>query len=444
MTDDGTTIDGQTQTVFSGDTNPFGPEIVLDGSAAGAGANGLTITSNNNQVFGLDVQNFSVSGISIRGGESNWIAGNYWGTDATGTQARGNGFFGVDVRNGAQSNIIGTNGDGNNDAAEGNLISANGLRGIEMPNVGTNFNVVAGNFIGTDRTGTTALGNGSSGIAIGFGAQFNRVGTNGDGVADEAERNIISGNAAGVEIVNNNDLGTGHNIVAGNFIGTDVTGMTALGNAGSGILIRLGSSFNQIGTNANGIADGAERNVISGNNLGITVTDVGSDYNTVAGNYIGTDATGTLAMGNGEHGILIESGASHNLVGTNGDSVGDAAERNVISANGVDGVQIEGAGTDNNTIAGNFIGTDRTGTVALGNAHDGALVKNGARGNRIGTNGDGVADAAERNIISGNNGDGVGIGRGGATGNTVAGNYIGTNVTGTVTLGNRLDGVRNL
>ena len=115
----GTTIDGRTQTAFGGDTNPFGPEIVIDGSLAGT--NGLEMLSDNNQVSSLNIQGFSGTGISISGGDNNWVAGNFIGTDATGTIALGNG-WGVGISSGAEFNVIGTDGDGTADAAERNII----------------------------------------------------------------------------------------------------------------------------------------------------------------------------------------------------------------------------------------------------------------------------------------------------------------------------------
>jgi parallel beta-helix repeat protein len=126
-------------------------------------------------------------------------------------------------------------------------------------------------------------------------------------------------------------------------------------------------------------------------------------------------------------------------VGTDDDGVSDAAERNVISGNGSAGVIVNGSGADHNVVAGSFIGTDVTGTVALGNGAQGVRISNGGSSNLIGTDGDGLADAEERNIISGNSGLGVYLFA--ANQNTVAGNYIGTDVTGTVALGNGERGV---
>ena len=96
--------------------------------------------------------------ISDSGTNSNVVAGNLIGTDASGVNPLGNGGVGVFIQNGAQSNVIGTNGDGNGDAAERNVISANTYQGVYIAGSGTNFNVVAGNLIGVDITGANRAG----------------------------------------------------------------------------------------------------------------------------------------------------------------------------------------------------------------------------------------------------------------------------------------------
>ena len=107
----------------------------------------------------------------------------------------------------------------------------------------------------------------------------------------------------------------------------------------------------------------------------------------------------------------------------------------MISGN-IDGVRIEGGGTDGNDVRGNYIGTDANGTFDLGNSGVGVLIGSGASNNAIG----GVA-AGSRNIISGNNGNGVTITGAGTIGNTVRGNFIGTDRTGTADLGNSGKGI---
>ena len=106
-----------------------------------------------------------------------------------------------------------------------------------------------------------------------------------------------------------------------------------------------------------------------------------------------------------------------------------------IYANAGQGTDLGGSGTQDTTIAGNFIGTDPTGTTAIPNGGDGVEI-NGAFNNTIG----GIADGPV-NVISGNTGDGVEITGSGATGNVVAGDYIGTDITGTVAIANGNDGV---
>ncbi|HUG91990.1 MAG TPA: hypothetical protein VML55_14220, partial [Planctomycetaceae bacterium] len=188
----GTTIDGRTQTAFGGDTNPFGPEIVLDGSLITTILPaGLDIRSNDNAVLGLNIQRFRGNGLQVVGGDRNWIAANYIGTDATGTLSRANNRDGILLFTSADGNVIGTNADGVGDSGEGNLISGNGSSAIRITR--SDENVVAGNYIGLDRTGSSAVPN-SSGISVS--GSRNRIGTNGDGVADLAERNVISANRA--------------------------------------------------------------------------------------------------------------------------------------------------------------------------------------------------------------------------------------------------------
>jgi hypothetical protein len=298
-------------------------------------------------------------------------------------------------------------------------------------------NVVEGNYIGTNALGTVAHGN-DFGVRIDSGSAGNRIGTDGDGVNDAAEMNLLSGNRADGVLIK--DVGSDNNSVAGNLIGTNPAGTTSLSN-NHGVRIDSGAKGNRVGTNSDGVADAAERNVISGNRLsGVLMIDVGTDGNLVAGNYIGTDVTGMVALANSEHGVILLGQAKGNRIGTNGDNVEDIAERNVIAGNGYDGVFIADTGTDGNVVAGNFIGVDASGATKLANNY-GVRIDNGAKSNLIGTDANGVADLAERNVISGNRNDGVLINAIGTSNNTIAGNYIGVNATGLVPVGNSWSGV---
>ena len=101
------------------------------------------------------------------------------------------------------------------------------------------------------------------------------------------------------------------------------------------------------------------------------------------------------------------------------------------------GIHITGAGAMGDWIYGNFLGTDPTGTQAVPN-NAGVEIDAGATQNLIGTNGDGVNDTAERNLLSGNLFAGVWITGQGTSGNAVAGNFIETDITGAAAPGKRV------
>ena len=364
-------------------------------------------------------------GVWIKGASAtgNLVQGNFIGTDDSGTADLANFASGVYIDSAPNNTVGGTT------AAARNIISANNRRGVRIQNSGATGNLVQGNYIGTDVTGSSALGNGnkifpSAGVSI-SGASGNTIGGTVAGA-----RNVISSNVDyGVEILGSAASG---NLIQGNFIGTDVTGTLPLRNGGglnlAGIAI-LGAPSNTIG----GTAAGA-RNVISANgnpflSPGILIAGNSATGNQVQGNYIGTDVNGTADLGNFGDGVFIFDAPSNTIGGTT------SAARNIIAGNNGRGVQIAGSGATGNLVQGNYIGTDVNGTADLGNTGDGVFISD-APSNTIGG-----TTAAARNIISGNESVGVQIFETGATGNLVQGNYIGTDLTGTVALGNTLDGV---
>src|SRR5262249_3501417 len=155
-----------------------------------------------------------------------------------------------------------------------------------------------------------------------------------------------------------------------------------------------GASNNRIGVNSGDADVAAEGNVISGNaSTGIVISGAGTSGNVVAGNLVGTDATGTRSLGNGFDGIQVLGGATKTLIDTNGDGLGDAAERNVVAANYAGGIEVANSGTDGTVIAGNYFGMNISGLVALGNRLAGIGIWVGATNTRIGVNG-GDIDAA--------------------------------------------------
>ncbi|MFY9572266.1 MAG: BACON domain-containing carbohydrate-binding protein, partial [Blastocatellia bacterium] len=289
-------------------------------------------------------------------------------------------------------------------------------------------NLIEACFIGTDSNGTSAAEGPSGPEAVSAGVSVRGSPNNTVGGTTTAARNIIAGlDGNGINISN----GTTGTLVRGNFIGSDVTGSTSLGNQRIGVNI-AGSSQNTIGGTVAGAA-----NLLSGNVDWGVFLQVDALNNLVQGNFIGTNAIGTGVLGNGNAGVRIALGdgaaASSNTVG--GTTV---AARNVISGNDAYGVVISPGAADN-LVQGNFIGINAAGTGALGNDY-GVLITQ-ATGSVVGG-----AVAGARNVISGNYSEGIHIGflNGGLTGGTgatVQGNYVGTDAAGTAALGNGLDGV---
>ena len=317
-------IDGYTQSGASPNTNGPGLgsnavlKIELDGSIAGVLKNGLHITAGSSTVRGLVINRFGENGIELETGSGNLIEGNFIGTDVTGTVALGNSVFGVAVLNGASNNTIG----GTTPGAR-NVLSSNGQPGVTIQGVTSTGNLVQGNFIGTDVTGTVALGGGSTGGVFVFSSLNNTIGGTTAGA-----RNIVSGNnGIGVLITGSGGLFATGNLVQGNYIGTDLTGTSALLNSSDGVRISDQASNNVVG----GTSPGAG-NLISGNaGAGVNITQSGADGmpssgpttgNLVQGNFIGTDVTGTAALphgdggqGNLRGGVTIVDGASNNTIG---------------------------------------------------------------------------------------------------------------------------------
>ena len=274
-----------------------------------------------------------------------------------------------------------------------------------------NSDVVQGNFIGTDPTGTVAEGNGADGVYIANGASpgtgnFNLIGGN-----TPAARNLISGNIRNGMTF---DQTTG-SMVYGNYIGTNAAGTGALGNHGAGIGIFVGGGQFIIG------GAGSYGNLISGN--GTNGIQFQSSSNTIQGNLIGTNAAGTAAIPNANDGIRMAAGVYSGVTAlTQNNVIGGPAAGNIISGNGVTGIEIvnEGISPTGNSILSNRIGVDITGTTGVPNGT--GIVTSGATNTSIGS-----PAAGAGNQLSGNNGSPISI-RG--TGTTVQGNLIGTNAAG--------------
>ena len=371
------------------------------------------------------------------GSSNNIVRGNKIGTNPAGTAAIPNTGYGINLVNGSSGNTI-----GGTTAADRNIVSGNTLDGIRLSDSGTTNNIILGNYVGVASDGTTALANQSSGVRIEGGASSNRIGTNGDGTGDANERNIISGNL--VDGISVQDTGTANNVIAGNWIGLNAAGSAAIPNLLAGVAIFTNASGTRVGTDGSSDAfNSSEGNVIAGNGLHGIYMAGSPTGSIIAGNTIGLGPDGSTAIGNGWYGIALQSGTSSTRVGTDGNGIADAAERNVISSNGRDGILVVDVGTDHNSIAGNYIGTDATGLLNRGNSFGGIAIANGATNTRVGTDGSADAnDISERNVISGNNFNGVFVGGANTSGVTIAGNFIGLAASGDSAMGNNGDGIQ--
>jgi len=384
--------------------------LTIDASNAGVILDGAALTGT---TFGLRID--GVQGVTIRGLQIMHF------------------YVGILLTNSATNNTLG--GDrtiGTGPLGQGNLISANTYTGIQLQISGTASNSILGNFIGTDISGNIADGNTNAGILIIGGASQNVIGGSHSAGVCDGPCNLISGNGAGVVIHSD---GTDDNELLGNFIGTDLSGSSSIGNLTQGVIIGGGAAQNVVGgARSPGACDGP-CNLISGNiENGVVFQEAGTTGNQMLGNFIGTDISGDNAIGNGFAGVMIAFGPSQNVIGGS-HSPGVCDDTcNLISANPV-GVQIQNPGSTGNEILGNFIGTDLTGNSANGN-NEGVVVGWDAAQNVIGgARSPGVCDGP-CNLISGNDNNGVLIKLDGTTGNQILGNFVGTNAAGDGSLPN--------
>ncbi len=411
-----------------------------------------------------DITNNTISGNGGDGIEidelssASTIKGNLIGVDSTGAIALGNLENGILAINANELTI------GDDKEEERNIISNNGLFGVHLPVISTKPDtlgqvVIDNNYIGLDKTGEQAMGNGLSGISIGNVNSIvsdNVISTNGgSGISVEGKKNVIVGNIIGADkdglitlgnqthgielkadsnlVGSTFDPNQGNQIAASNFsgilvfsfssgntigynlIGVDINGETGMGNSHSGITFGSGSDNNTV-----------LQNVISGNQQnGIRLINNNDSYK-ITGNYIGTDATGLLGIPNQENGILINKGDDI-LIG-----LPEFEEGNLISGNGEYGIKLIGENSDSTLkgifIRNNIIGVKEDVTGALQNGRGGILSEDRRRviiGGKIAS--------LEGNIISGNDSVGVYILDKSTTAHLppdsiwVLGNYIGIN-----------------
>lgn len=293
---------------------------------------GLSIAGSNNLIGGTEIHARNIisgnaTGVLLYSGEANKVQGNIIGTDDTGNSSL------IGIGNSTGITVLSPNNEiGGTEPGSGNLISNNIGFGLEIV---SNDNTVQGNFIGTNKNGSSALGNNSSGIVI-YGER-NLVGGLMDGAA-----NLISGNrSSGILIRSSLSIyettvaaQPAFNLVQGNYIGTDVSGIYAIANGSNGVHI-----YDANTTLIGGLIASAA-NVISGNeDNGVLIEsfqeDLESRFNLIFGNIIGADAEGVFALPNLLSGVRI-IGAESNRIGGKAAMAG-----NDITYNGADGVTIE-------------------------------------------------------------------------------------------------------
>lgn len=388
------TIDGYTQAGSSPPTSTASavPRIAIDATSA---SRGVDIGGDRVEVRGLAVHSAQSVGIFVEGREI-VVAGNHVGINAAGTALRPNGDFGVEIY--GRDNVIG------GPAAEDRNVIAGGEAINVRVRAGTGH-VIEGNRIGTNAAGTAGLDN--------LGAYGAMVDTGGN----EVRGNVIAAEFVGLEL-----LGDG-NTVQGNLIGTNAAGNAAI-PSGLGVNVE-GGDDNLIGGTA---AD--EANVISGNAFGGLQIEAGDATdpeeeigpgtgNKVKGNFVGTDASATIALPNGVGfglaGLAIAI-SDHNTIGGSEPGAG-----NVIAANDGEGLFIVGTGAEDNDVLGNWIGTTPAGAANLGNGKSGVRIQDASR-NRVGEPG---ANGSQ-NTIAYNREDGVSVveSAGTATGNAILRNAI--------------------
>jgi Domain of unknown function (DUF4394)/Calx-beta domain/Domain of unknown function (DUF4214) len=362
-------IDGTTQPGFAGTPiielrgHTVAPESPRPSLSTNPRGGMLEISGGNSTVRGLLINRYGGPSIVLHTNGGNLVQGNYIGAD---------GPLAIAIVADSSNNTI-----GGTTAAARNVIMRSNFSAVML--FGNN-NVVQGNFIGTDATGTTRQGN-SVGIDI-YGSN-NVVG----GAAVEAG-NVISANYEGILIHANG------NVIERNRIGTDVTGTANLGNGLYGIDI------------TNGNDNLIRYNLISGNDCGVSLSD-GSQATTLVGNLIGVSANATLPIANR---IGVQIFGDHNIIGP---PVNISADENVIAGNTTEGLVIYG---NNNLVRANLIGNSAF--TALKNGGDGVLIFGSL--NTIGGNSYSTA-----NVISGNGDNGIQILGATAAGNVITANRIG-------------------
>jgi parallel beta-helix repeat protein len=276
--EDGLEINGGSQAEFIGsDTNPYGPEIELDGSLIAEYSCGLEIEADGVSLFELTVNRFSQgTGIAMANASNGRISGCYIGTDPTGMKAAGN-LFGIGLGPRCSNVRVIPAGEG-----KPNIVSGNAGGGIFISD-SCRKNLIQSNHVGVNRSGLDTLGNG----------RRNRYG--GIYIADQSDSNEVSDNRVGGNTWTG--IAIWHscgNKIEKNFVGTNADFSLNLSNNNVGVMIRSDSQ-NPEDTRGNTV----RFNCIGWNGwYGVVIEGLKSTGNPISENHISK---------NGELGILWQT-----------------------------------------------------------------------------------------------------------------------------------------
>lgn len=350
------TIDGTTQ--------PGTGRVTIDGAAAPASTSGFDIHSTAT-LRGLAIHSMPAAGVRV-GGPAGLVTleSNAIGTNTSGTLLLSNGGPAVDFAPTSPTAVL---------VMAGNHVVSTAPVGVQLSGGSARL---YGNLINVDAAGSAPLGGSTVAVQVDSPGSL-QFGTDGDGAGDVAEANVIGGDGSiGVLITAS---GNAPRRIAGNRIGVNAAGTARLG-AGllRGIEITGAPDGLLIGTDADGTSDAIEANIFSA--LGASIRVAGGTATRIAGNRIGTDASGAVPLGPGVVGVLVTATATATYIG----------ESNIIAHADTAGVQVDAS---DQLISGNVIRDNaRSGVEVIGAAErvtivDNSFARNGRAAIDLGANG---------------------------------------------------------
>lgn len=372
LSDNGTTIQG-------------GGKITVNGVTAGVNKHGFDVQADNVSIQGMIVHSFTGSAISIGMNADNAVIG---GANASeGNILYSNGQNGIIISGGTGHKVSGNKVGQKVDGSLAKNTQAGVLIMGGNPSIGdtssTNY-LVDGITIGLNADGTTLYGNvvGVSSTGLAGAVAANAVNINGKnttfgGTAAGQRNYVVGANSNGIDV-----SGSASNTsIIGNYVGLTPAGVVQ-GNKANGIRVSKATGGTTVSSNV----------IVSSSFNGIAFEEVTTGTNTIISNTVGVLPSGG-AGGNGLAGILVKGSSSLSISG------------NISGYNSASGIELNGTIA---SVTGNYVGVDKSGN-AITNTNEGVIISNSSAGTVIG------GSEINRNYISGN---GIGL----LTVNTVTGN----------------------